>query len=92
MNEESTPAKKWYEELKEKPPTPLDEQPLKCIRKFCLACVGHNSHEVKLCTASHCPLWKLRLGKKPKGVPSEILDVNRIHNLVQEKNRKRNSE
>jgi hypothetical protein len=42
---------------------------LKQIRAFCLWCCLDQKHEVKLCPAVSCPLWKYRLGKRPQKCP-----------------------
>lgn len=36
------------------------------IRKFCLECMGGSAHEVRLCTAPNCPLYRYRLGNEKK--------------------------
>lgn len=43
--------------------------PLKAIRMKCLDCCG-NSYEVKMCTATNCPLYVYRDGHNPnrKGI------------------------
>ena len=41
------------------------KSPLKAIKKNCLECCGDNQNEVKLCTATSCPLYSFRLGKNP---------------------------
>ena len=37
--------------------------PIKAIRAKCLDCCVGQSKEVRLCTATDCPLWALRMGK-----------------------------
>ena len=40
--------------------------PIKAIRAKCLdCCCGHPS-EVRICTATKCPLYPYRMGKRPK--------------------------
>lgn len=39
--------------------------PLKAIRMKCLDCCG-TSYEVKMCTATNCPLYVYRDGHNPK--------------------------
>ena len=39
--------------------------PLKAIRERCIDCSGYQLKEVRLCTATHCPLWPYRMGKRP---------------------------
>jgi hypothetical protein len=39
--------------------------PLRALRKHCLWCCNGSSHEVKLCSATSCPLWTFRLGHRP---------------------------
>lgn len=36
------------------------------IRKFFLECMGGSVHEVRLCTAPKCPLFRYRLGHEKK--------------------------
>lgn len=33
----------------------------KAIRAHCLACMGWNAEEVKVCTDKECPLWRFRI-------------------------------
>lgn len=40
--------------------------PLKAIKEKCLDCCCWNKKEVKLCTATTCPLYDYRNGHKPK--------------------------
>jgi hypothetical protein len=35
------------------------------IRAFCITCMGGQPVEVRLCPATHCPLWPFRLGNNP---------------------------
>lgn len=39
---------------------------LKAIRAKCLDCVGGLSREVKLCTATKCPIHPYRFGHRPR--------------------------
>lgn len=39
--------------------------PLKAIRKKCLDCCAGQSKEVRLCTATECPLYAFRMGNNP---------------------------
>lgn len=39
--------------------------PIKAIRAKCLDCCCFQYNEVKLCTATGCPLYAFRLGKNP---------------------------
>ena len=39
--------------------------PLKAIREYCLDCCCGSAHEVRLCAAKDCLLYKFRLGKNP---------------------------
>jgi len=43
--------------------------PLKAIRKNCLACSGGSAVEVKECTITTCPLYPFRFGKNPGRKP-----------------------
>lgn len=36
----------------------------KAIRLKCLDCCAGQSAEVRKCTATHCPLWRYRMGKE----------------------------
>lgn len=36
----------------------------KAIRMKCLDCCGDNMAEVRKCPATHCPLWRFRMGKE----------------------------
>lgn len=40
--------------------------PLKAIRMKCLDCCCGSSYEVKMCTATNCPLYVYRDGHNPK--------------------------
>lgn len=40
---------------------------LRAIRLKCLDCCCGSSAEVRLCVQHDCPLWPVRLGRKPKG-------------------------
>lgn len=42
----------------------------KAIRLKCLDCCCGNSAEVRRCPATHCPLWRYRMGNEQKGVES----------------------
>lgn len=44
--------------------------PLKAIRKHCLWCANGSAHEVRVCPAETCPTWRLRFGKRIKGISS----------------------
>ncbi len=46
--------------MEQKLPTPL-----KSIRFKCLECCCDSPYEVKLCTATNCPLYPYRFGKNP---------------------------
>ena len=39
--------------------------PLKAVRLKCLDCCCGSAHEVKLCTATKCPLYPFRDGRNP---------------------------
>ena len=36
----------------------------KAIRLKCLDCCADNMAEVRKCPATHCPLWRYRMGKE----------------------------
>ena len=38
----------------------------KAIRLKCIDCCGGNTAEVRKCLATHCPLWRFRMGKEIK--------------------------
>lgn len=40
--------------------------PMKAIRLKCLDCTCNQPKEVTLCTATNCPLFPYRMGKRPK--------------------------
>jgi hypothetical protein len=39
--------------------------PLRAIRAKCIHCCCGSRKEVRLCTATRCPLWPYRLGHRP---------------------------
>lgn len=43
----------------------------KAIRLKCIDCCGGNTAEVRKCPATHCPLWRFRMGKEIKDDTSE---------------------
>lgn len=43
--------------------------PLKAIRQRCLDCCCQQVNEVKLCTATDCPLYAYRFGHRPAEMP-----------------------
>lgn len=53
--------------------------PLKAIRAKCLDCCCWNAKEVRLCTATKCPLHEYRFGKNP------ALKGRRVNNLHSKK-------
>lgn len=64
--------------------------PTKAIRKKCLSC-DENAAEVKRCSITECPLYEMRMGKRPKGsrplkaIRKECLDcMGGSSNLVKE--------
>ena len=64
--------------------------PTKAIRKKCLSC-DENAAEVKRCSITDCPLYEMRMGKRPKGsrplkaIRKECLDcMGGSSNLVKE--------
>ena len=38
----------------------------KAIRLKCIDCCGGNTAEVRKCPATHCPLWRFRMGREIK--------------------------
>ena len=38
----------------------------KAIRLKCIDCCGGNTAEVRKCPATHCSLWRFRMGKEIK--------------------------
>jgi hypothetical protein len=44
---------------------------LRAIRQKCIECCGGSRKEVRLCSATTCPLYLLRLGKNPGRHPSK---------------------
>ena len=46
--------------------TPKRLTPVKAIRAKCLDCTCNQPAEVRECTASSCPLFPYRMGKRPK--------------------------
>lgn len=40
--------------------------PMRAIRRKCLDCCCYQPKEVTLCTATNCPLFPYRMGKRPK--------------------------
>lgn len=44
----------------------------KAIRLKCIDCCGGNTAEVRKCPATHCFLWRFRMGKEIKDGSSEI--------------------
>ena len=41
--------------------------PRQCIKVFCLDCMGLQKDEIPLCSATACPLWKLRPYQRKDG-------------------------
>ncbi len=41
------------------------KKPLKAIRAKCIDCCAGSMHEVRLCTATKCPLYDFRFGHNP---------------------------
>jgi len=42
--------------------------PLKSIRAACRGCGEGSARAIQLCRIPSCPLYRLRLGKRPKGI------------------------
>lgn len=51
--------------------------PMKAIREKCIDCCCGSTYEVKLCTATRCPLYAFRLGKNPNIKPKELTEEQR---------------
>ena len=51
--------------------------PMKAIRLKCLDCCWGSSVEVKLCTATDCPLWVYRSGHNPARVGVGRTGINK---------------
>lgn len=49
--------------------------PVKSIRAKCLDCCAGSAHEVRLCTATECPLYHYRMRHRPKRPPTEADEV-----------------
>lgn len=67
--------------------------PIKAIREFCLGCVGHSAHEVKLCPSVKCPLYPFRFGKNPFLPKREFTDEQKAaaaERLARARERKKN--
>ena len=45
---------------------------LKAVRRHCLWCCNGSTNEVALCPARRCPLWAMRMGKRPD--PADYID------------------
>lgn len=45
--------------------TPARRNPVKAVRRHCLACCGGSSRLVAECPSVHCALWPFRTGKNP---------------------------
>jgi hypothetical protein len=45
--------------------------PIRAIRQKCIECCGGSHKEVRLCSATTCPLHAMRLGKNPGRHPSK---------------------
>lgn len=41
------------------------------VRLKCLDCSAYELSEVRNCTIKTCPLWRFRMGKRPKGSDNE---------------------
>ena len=55
---------------------------LRAIRLKCVDCSGGSFNEVKLCRVFDCPLWRFRLGRRPKTVQRKnpwLLDRDEVH-------------
>ena len=44
----------------------------KAIRLKCIDCCGGNTAEVRKCPATHCSLWRFRMGKEIKDTCGDL--------------------
>lgn len=54
---------------KSKPPTRAERNPIRAIRRMCLACCGGSARLVEECPASTCALFRFRSGRNPYRTP-----------------------
>ena len=40
--------------------------PRQCIKAFCLECIGWDVAAIRTCTATACPIWRLRPYQTPR--------------------------
>ena len=48
--------------------------PVKAIRAMCLDCCCGSTNEIKLCTATRCPLYPFREGANPYRTPRQYTE------------------
>ena len=53
----------------------------KAIRLKCIDCCCGNTAEVRKCPATHCPLWRFRMGKEIKAENHSFSDAFEDENL-----------
>lgn len=49
--------------------------PINSIRAFCITCMGYQIQQVSRCTATNCPLYPYRAGKRPKTGESQAVGL-----------------
>mgnify|MGYP000026498875 CR=1 FL=1 len=51
-------------------PTAAQRNPMRAIRRHCLACCGGSAVSVTECPAAACALWAFRMGENPFRAPA----------------------
>ena len=46
--------------------------PMKAMRAKCLDCCCDSPKGVRLCTCYDCPLWRYRMGRRPRAADLEV--------------------
>jgi hypothetical protein len=47
--------------------------PLRAVRLHCVECCGGSSNEVRHCSATSCPLWPFRFGRRPNAEEKAVV-------------------
>jgi hypothetical protein len=47
--------------------------PLRAVRLHCVECCGGSSNEVRHCSATSCPLWPCRFGRRPNAEEKAVV-------------------
>jgi hypothetical protein len=55
--------------------------PLKALRAHCVECCNGNFAEVRACSATSCPLWLFRLGRRPDAAEKAAIAGRPIYPL-----------